>query len=139
MKNQMLKDISKLVIPFIQIFGVYVILNGHISPGGGFAGGTIFGASFILMRIAYGNEYVESKLNYRKMLKVMCSSLLIYGVLKGYSFLSGGLHLDLPSPPLGEPGKIFSAGYILPLNICVGTTVSITMYFLYSLFWEGEI
>lgn len=139
MNSKILEKVSEIIIPFIQVFGMYVIFFGHISPGGGFAGGTIIGASFILYRIVNGAEKSKEKLKYDLLIKVICFSLMAYGVLKGYSFINGGLELHLPNFPLGTPGKIFSAGYLLPLNIFVGAVVSITMYFFYSLFSEGEI
>lgn len=139
MKNVILREVSKVIIPFIQIFGVYVIFNGHLSPGGGFAGGTIIGAGFILFRIVYGKEKTQEKLRYKYLVNVLSFSIMVYGVLKGYSFISGGSHLNLPQPPLGTPGRILSGGFLLPLNILVGTIVAITMYFFYSLFDEGEI
>ncbi len=139
MESKILKEVSKWIIPFIQIFGMYVIVNGHISPGGGFAGGTIIGSSFILYRMIKGSEQSEKKLKYTTLMKIMCFSLISYGIIKGYSFINGGLELHLPNLPLGTRGKIFSAGYVLPLNLFVGAIVAVTVYFLYSLFSEGEI
>lgn len=139
MKSVILKEISKVVIPFIQIFGVYVIFHGHLSPGGGFAGGTIIGASFILYRIVFGMEYAQKKFKYKSLMPILCFSIMLYGILKGYSFVTGGSHLNLPQPPLGTPGDILSGGFLLPLNILVGTIVAIVIYFLYSLFDKGEI
>lgn len=139
MKDTLLKEVSKLVIPFIQIFGIFVVLFGHLSPGGGFAGGTIIGTSFILYRIVFGFEEAKKKFIYGVMVKCLCFSIFLYGAFKGYSFISGGSHLELPMPPLGVPGTILSSGFILPLNIIVGIIVAITMYFLYSLFDKGEI
>ncbi|SHK00194.1 MnhB domain-containing protein [Tepidibacter formicigenes] len=139
MDSKILSKVSEFVIPFIQIFGIYVIVNGHLSPGGGFAGGTIIGVSFILYRIVNGPQKAKKKLPYKFLIKIICFSLITYGLLKGYSFIDGGLDLHLPRFPLGTPGKIFSAGYLLPLNIFVGAVVAITMYFFYSLFSEGEI
>ncbi|MCY6485222.1 MnhB domain-containing protein [Clostridium aestuarii] len=139
MKDTLLKEISKIVIPFTQIFGIYVIFHGHLSPGGGFAGGTIIGASLILYRIAYGKDKAQEKFEYRKLIIFICSSIMLYGMLKGYSFVSGGSHLHWPQPPLGTPGKILSGGFLLPLNILVGAIVAITMYVFYSLFNEGEV
>lgn len=139
MKDEILKEISKILVPLIQIFGIYIIFHGHLSPGGGFAGGTILGTSFILYRITYGKENAQKKFNYSKLIKVVSIGLILYGTMKGYSFVSGGSHLNWPSPPLGTPGKILSGGFLLPLNIVVGAVVGITMYFFYSLFEEGEI
>ncbi|MDD4457744.1 MAG: MnhB domain-containing protein, partial [Syntrophotalea acetylenica] len=43
----------RLLVPFIQLFGLYVIVHGHYSPGGGFQGGVILGSSFILLALAF--------------------------------------------------------------------------------------
>ncbi|WP_051541733.1 MnhB domain-containing protein [Clostridium lundense] len=139
MKDEILNEITKILVPLIQIFGIYIIFHGHLSPGGGFAGGTILGTSFILYRITYGKEKAQEKFKYSKLIKIVSIGLILYGVMKGYSFVSGGSHLNWPSPPLGTPGKILSGGFLLPLNIVVGAVVGITMYFFYSLFEEGEI
>lgn len=137
--NTILKEIGKLIIPIIQIFGIYVIFFGHLSPGGGFAGGTIIGASLILMRIVYGSETIGKKLTYSKLIKCICGAIMMYGLIKGYSFISGGSHLHVPQPSLGTPGNILSSGFILPLNILVGIIVAITIYIFFTLFDKGEV
>ncbi|PAB57040.1 MnhB domain-containing protein [Anaeromicrobium sediminis] len=137
MDSIILREILRFLIPLIQVFGIYVILFGHLSPGGGFSGGTIIGASFILYRLVNDKKEVNSKLPYEKLMKSMCLSLVFYGLLKGYYFIGDSFHL--PVIPLGKVGNILSAGAILPLNIAVGIIVAITVYFLFSLFNEGEI
>lgn len=139
MNNIVLIEIGKIIIPFIQIFGIYIILFGHLSPGGGFAGGTIIGTSLILYRIIFGKEQAREKLSYKRLMKLICGALIFYGVLKGYSFITGGAHIHAPQIPLGKPGDILSGGYLVPLNIAVGIVVSVTIYFLFCLFNEGEI
>lgn len=139
MNNIILLEIGKIIIPFIQVFAIYVIIFGHISPGGGFAGGTIFGSSLILYRIVFGKERTREKLKYRRLMKLISGALILYGLLKGYSFITGGSHIHAPQFPLGTPGNILSGGYLLPLNIAVGVIVSVTIYILFSLFYEGEI
>ncbi|WP_432662078.1 MnhB domain-containing protein [Wukongibacter baidiensis] len=139
MSNIILVEIGKIIIPFIQVFGVYIIFFGHLSPGGGFAGGTVIGASLILSRIIFGQETVREKLGYERLMKLICGSLIFYGVLKGYSFITGGAHIHAPQLPLGNPGDVLSGGYLLPLNIAVGIVVTVTIYILFSLFYEGEV
>ncbi|WZL73360.1 MnhB domain-containing protein [Clostridiaceae bacterium 35-E11] len=137
--NTILKEVTKIVIPFIQIFGLYIVFHGHLSPGGGFAGGTILGASLIIYRIVYGREQARKKLSHRRMMRAISGALIFYGVLKGYSFITGGSHLHVPQIPLGQPGRILSGGYLLPLNIAVGIIVAVTIYVFFTLFYEGEI
>ncbi|MEK6264768.1 MAG: MnhB domain-containing protein [Clostridium sp.] len=135
----MLKQVSKVLIPCIQIFGIYIIFYGHLSPGGGFAGGTIVGTSLILYRIIYGKKFTDVKIPFAKLLTYICGAIILYGLLKGYSFITGGNHLDLPQPGIGTPGNILSGGFLLPLNILVGLIVAITIYFFFTLFDGGEI
>lgn len=133
-----LREISKIILPFIQVFGVYVILFGHISPGGGFAGGTILGSSLILSKIADENHRFTRRLSLKGLVRAATLSIMTYGIVKGYSFLTGGSHISAPHLPKGTAGNILSAGYILPLNIAVGLIVAITIYIFYNLFNEGE-
>ncbi len=139
MNNVILIEIGRIIIPFIQVFGIYVILFGHLSPGGGFAGGTVIGSSLILHRVIFGEEKTKEKLSYQRLIKLICGALIFYGGLKGYSFITGGAHIHAPQMPLGIPGKLLSAGYILPLNIAVGIIVCITVYIFFTLFYEGKI
>jgi multicomponent Na+:H+ antiporter subunit B len=137
--STILKQVSKVLIPCIQIFGIYIIFYGHLSPGGGFAGGTIIGTSLILYRIIHGKEFTDKKIPFAKLLTYICGAITLYGLLKGYSFITGGNHLDLPQPGIGTPGNILSGGFLLPLNILVGLIVAITIYFFFTLFDGGEI
>jgi multicomponent Na+:H+ antiporter subunit B len=134
-----LKEVSKVLVPCIQAFGIYIIFYGHISPGGGFAGGTIIGTSFILYRIIYGKKLTDKKIPYSKLISYLCGAIIFYGLLKGYSFITGGSHLNLPQPRLGTAGNILSGGFLLPLNVLVGVIVAITIYFFFTLFDGGEV
>lgn len=129
---------AMLLVPIILLFGVYIILNGHLSPGGGFSGGAILGAGLILYAIAFGFGRLERVLNLGTFRAVCLAALWFYSLSKCYSFFCGanGLH-TIFSP--GVPGRILSAGWILPLNIAVGIVVACTMYGLFSLFQRGKI
>ena len=124
--------------PVILLFGVYVVLNGHLSPGGGFSGGAIMGAGLILYLNAFGFQKTERFFTYRTFRWITYLSLMTYGLLKSYSFYTGANGIE-SGIPLGTPGAILSAGLILPLNICVGLIVMCTMYAFYTLFRKGSI
>ncbi|NLK36735.1 MAG: hypothetical protein GX299_01440 [Epulopiscium sp.] len=136
--NIILKQIAAFIVPLIFLFGIYVILNGHLSPGGGFSGGAIVGAGLILYSIAFGHEKVRTFFTFRTFTKISVSCLLTYCAAKGYSFFTGANHLHSIIPK-GTPGNILSSGLILPLNICVGMIVACTMYGFYALFTKGDI
>ncbi|MGL5149773.1 MAG: hydrogen gas-evolving membrane-bound hydrogenase subunit E [Clostridium sp.] len=137
-RDLIVKNVAKYIIPFLLVFGIYIVLNGHISPGGGFAGGAIMGASLILYSSAYGYKTVKNVLTEKVVKRVTFASLGFYAIAKSYSFYTGANHIA-SGIPLGTPGDIISAGLILPLNICVGLVVTCTMYSFYSLFTKGEV
>lgn len=138
MKTSIVKTIAKILLPFIQVFGAYVVVFGHISPGGGFAGGSIIGASLILYRFVYGNEKALNKFKFEHLMKLTSIALIVYGLLKGSVFVQSFFHMD-GFIPVGIPGNVLSGGMIMPLNILVGAVVAITFYFIATLFEEGEI
>ena len=133
-----LQKVAMLLVPLILTFGIYVVLNGHLSPGGGFSGGAIMGAALILYASAYGTKKARNFYSFKTYRLVVSACLGFYALAKGYAFFMGANHL--PSGiPLGTPGALLSAGLILPLNICVGLIVASTMYVLYVLFSKGEM
>lgn len=138
MKTNIVKNICKLMLPIIQIFGLYVILFGHISPGGGFAGGSIVGSSLIMYRFIYGKERADSRFKFNYLKKLVSVALILYGTLKGSVFVLSFFHIH-GFIPTGVPGEFFSGGLIMPLNLIVGAVVSITFYFIAILFEEGEL
>ena len=134
--DSILQRVTFLLFPLIVIFGIYVILNGHISPGGGFSGGAIVGAGLILYANAFGFAKLNRFFTEKTHKWISFVSLAFYCLAKSYSFFTGANHLE-SGIPLGTPGAILSSGLILPLNICVGMVVACTMYSFYTLFRKG--
>ena len=137
-KDSITHGIVRILVPCILIFGLYVILNGHLSPGGGFSGGSILGAGLILHALGFGFENTERLVNERVYGAVKVTALLLYALMMLYFIFMGANALNAHIP-LGTPGAILSAGLILPINIVVGMEVACTMYGLYSLFQRGRI
>ena len=132
--------IVKILVPIICVFGVYILFNGHLSPGGGFSGGAILGAGFILFAMAFGEERAAKVFTPRLIRVVTIASLSFYCLAKSYSFFTGnefnGIHSIISA---GTPGNFLSGGLILPLNIAVGCVVCCTMYSFYMLFKRGRL
>ncbi len=129
---------SKCIAPLVILYGIYVVLNGHLSPGGGFSGGSIIGAGLILYSAANGQKKMQTFFTIRTFTLISVACLLTYCGCKSYSFFTGANHVGYEIPK-GIPGAILSSGFILPLNICVGLIVACTMYGFYALFTKGEI
>lgn len=134
--DTILQQVTFILFPLIMIFGIYVVVNGHLSPGGGFSGGAIMGAGLILYLNAFGIEKMRRFFTENTHKYVCFAALSFYCLAKSYSFFTGANHLD-SIISTGIPGMIVSAGLILPLNICVGLVVACTMYSFYTLFRKG--
>ena len=133
----LLQGAVRIVLPFILLYGIYVVLNGHLSPGGGFSGGAVLGAGLILYSAAFGRQRLGTLLSPEHTSKIIIIGLLIYAALKSFSFFTGANQMEVHIPK-GPLGNIFSAGFILPLNICVGIIVACTVFTFFLLFSEGD-
>ena len=137
-KDPILRTMCRGLLPCILLYGVYILLNGQNSPGGGFSGGAVIGAGMILFSAAFGMKAADRFLTMKLCLVLTVVSLFFYSFAKGYVFFMGANGLE-NHIPLGTPGAIASGGMILPLDIAVGCVVSITMFGFYSLFRRGSI
>lgn len=127
---------ASFLVPVVFLFGIYVILNGHLSPGGGFSGGATIGAGMILYVAAFGFAKTGKFFNEKIYTVVKVTALICYGLIVTYYFLTGANGLPCLIP-FGEPGKILSGGITLPINVFVGSEVACTMYAFYALFRRG--
>ena len=72
------KTVSSWVKILIFLFGLYLILFGDVSPGGGFAGGVILASVYVLLMLAFGREFVERNLPPAWSLKLLCLGALLF-------------------------------------------------------------
>ena len=131
-----LQAVAKILVPPVFLFGIYIILAGHLGPGGGFSGGAVIGAGLILYLNAFGFARTERIFTAKTYRRMSFCALACYSAAKSYSFYTGANHIESVIP-LGTPGAILSSGLILVLNICVGVVVAGTMYTFYVMFRKG--
>lgn len=134
--DAILQLVATFLVPIIIIFGIYIILNGHLGPGGGFSGGAVIGAGLVLYLNAFGFKKTERFFTEKTYKWICFFSLSFYCLAKSYSFYTGANHLHSVIPK-GTPGAILSSGLILPLNIAVGLVVACTIYAFYAMFRKG--
>lgn len=122
----------RLVIPFIQIFALYVIAHGHYSPGGGFQGGVIMGASMVLMAIAFDLRSAIRRLSERMAMFLCVLGVVIYAGTGILCMLFEKNYLDYSALALFglDPVSVRSHG-ILIVEIGVGIVVMAVMIILY--------
>lgn len=133
--NLIIRVSARILVPFIQLFGLYVIVHGHYSPGGGFQGGVLLGSSFILLALAFD---LKSSLHFFPASKnVFFGNLgaLIYTGTALVCALVGGLFLDYSALtvllPL-DPIEWRSLGIFI-VEVGVGLAV---MSIMLSLYWD---
>jgi multicomponent Na+:H+ antiporter subunit B len=114
-----------LVLPFIVVYAVSIMVFGHLTPGGGFQGGTVFATVTILLCIVYGAgfERLHFKPRLKEFLEAGGGLLFIGAGLAG--LVAGGAFLSNLSAgfPKGTIGSLVSGGFIPLLNIIVGIKV----------------
>lgn len=120
--SMVVRKSSKIISPFIFTYGAYLIMYGHLSPGGGFQGGVILAVGIVLLLTSHGYRLVRRSSFREKLFKVIESTAVLGVVLLGisgiifntffYNYLKGG-----------TPATIFSGGTIMFFNILVGIKI----------------
>jgi multicomponent Na+:H+ antiporter subunit B len=120
------RTITRITVGLILLYGIYIVLHGHVSPGGGFAGGVIIALSFVHLMLAFGKE-TALKIIPQPFISLLESvgALLFLGIAI-LGFLGGYFFLDWFYK--GEPFKLFSAGTIILSNIGIALKVSLGLF-----------
>lgn len=120
------RTVTRLTVGLIMLYGIYIISHGHLSPGGGFAGGVILALSFIHLVLAYGKEAA-----FRHLPKALLSKLDSIGALMflgiALAGIAGGFFF-LNIFDKGEPFRLFSAGMIPFCNIAISLKVGAGLF-----------
>ncbi len=120
------KTVTRLTVGLIMLYGLYITFHGHLTPGGGFAGGVILSLSFIHLILAFGKEFVIKKFSEtitsvgESLAAVIFLSIAVSGFLAGYFFKN--------FYGQGVPFKLFSAGIILPCNLAIFLKVGLGLF-----------
>ena len=127
-----IQTVCSLLIPFIQLFALYVIIHGHYGPGGGFQGGVLLAVSVILQRLYLGKTVSYRKFPPRLAVVVAVIGMLIYGLSGIIPLLIGGSFLDyayLPIPWVSG-AELRSLGIlIVEIGISLGVFGTLVLIF----------
>ena len=125
------KTISSWVKMLIILFGIYIILFGHLTPGGGFAGGVILAGSYILLMLSFGREFVEENLPLRLASKLDCVGAMLFVLIAILGFVFGGtffVNFLYQKYLSGQAFDLVSAGTIPLSNIAIGLKVGASLF-----------
>lgn len=135
------KTVARLISGVVFVFGIYLVTHGHLTPGGGFAGGTVIAGSFILLVLAFGDDIMHLR-----RVKEGSSALENMAILA--FLLAGVLGMVLGTKVFfanflarGVVGELFSAGIIPVFNLLIGLEVAaalFTVFLAFVIFKEEE-
>ena len=135
------KKTTQLIAGLVFLYGIYVIIHGHLTPGGGFAGGVIIAGSYILLILANGSDFI--RLTKEESGSTMSENLAILVVtfLAVSGLVLGARTFFMNWIPKGIVGQLVSAGIIPLYNIFVGIEVaaSILTIFLALIIFKEEM
>jgi multicomponent Na+:H+ antiporter subunit B len=117
--SEIVETATQLLLPMVILFGIYVFLNGHLSPGGGFQGGAIIASGTMFLLLALPESHISrAMISFTESLSGF--GYVIVGVL---GVVLGGGFLDNRIMEMGEFGSLFSAGAIPLIYTFVGLKV----------------
>lgn len=122
--SPVVEGVVRWMAPLILIFGFYVIVHGHYSPGGGFQGGVILAACFMAIRLSLGEAYEHHRFSSSLALGLGTAGLLIFALVGLLPLAAGGEFLDyddIPVPGLSGPAVRYLS--ILIVEIGIGLAV----------------
>ena len=128
-RDMILANVSKLLLPCVLCFGICVLLNGHVSPGGGFSGGSILGAALILFAVSFGADSVRRFFTAKVFNAVRITGLMVYAVMFGVYIYQGANQIQ----------SDLARYIVLVIDLAVGLVVMSTMYGFYSFYTKGEL
>jgi len=123
------KTITRLIFGFIVVFAASVVIYGHITPGGGFAGGVMLACAFVLLVLAFGKKPVLDIISENALSAWECIGALGFlgiALLGFLGFFGRVFFFDFISR--GTPLRLFSGGTIMWSNISIGIKVSAGLF-----------
>jgi multicomponent Na+:H+ antiporter subunit B len=127
-----LRALSKLLIPLIMLFGLYVQFHGDYGPGGGFQAGVIFGAGIILYALLFGLDRAREVFPPRVLEILVAGGVLLFGGVGIAAILEGGNFLDYDV--LSRDAHHGQHLGILLVELGVGITVAAVMATIFFVF-----
>ena len=140
-QDVIIKTLARLLVPFIVIYALYVVMHGHYSPGGGFQGGVILAASFVLLGVTHGFRQLRQRMSEKAAGIISSVGVFLYAGIGALCIILGGNYLDY-----GALGKILMVSRpearslgILGVEIGVALAVmSVMCIIFFSIFSVGE-
>jgi len=130
--SKIVRTVANQLMAFVLVFGLYVIMHGHVTPGGGFQGGAIIASGVVMLIVAFGSGRIKKFLRERRLSLVESSGALLFiliafagiGTVFFYNFLVGSRIFGGIPPTGSNPGDVWTGGVIPVMNLAVGLKVT---------------
>ncbi len=130
--SPIVKMVTRWIAGFVLLFGIYIVIFGHLTPGGGFPGGVIIAGVFILLTLSFGRELPLKKMNTTLASEMDSTGALIFLGIALLGMYLGIYFADnfLTTQP-HQYFKPFSAGVIPLCNIAIGIKVGASLFMVF--------
>ncbi len=129
--------VSGWVKGFIVVFGIYLVLYGHLTPGGGFGGGVVLAMALVLLVLAQGKEEGLRRLPMgvaAELDSVGALMFLAIALLGMFAGLGGSFFINfIAKANPGEPYSLLSAGIIPLANIAIALKVASSLFVMFMM------
>ena len=130
--SKIVRTVANQLMAFVLVFGLYVIMHGHVTPGGGFQGGAIIASGVVMLIVAFGSGQIKKFLRELRLSLVESSGALLFiliafagiGTVFFYNFLVGSRIFGGIPPTGSNPGDVWTGGVIPVMNLAVGLKVT---------------
>lgn len=120
MTTVVIQTVARVLMPFLQLFGLYIIVHGPVSPGGGFQGGVIVGASIILLALSYDLSSAEDRASHKVRIIMDSTGALLFAGMGLLCLLAGGVFLEYGVIPLPMAMAEVRGLMILLVGVAIG-------------------
>lgn len=126
------KSVTRIITGMILVFGISIVAHGHLSPGGGFAGGVIIALSFVLLMLAFGQGVATSRLTKNIASNLESIGAFMFLLIALCGFLGGSFFMNVLKK--GTRFELFSAGTIPLSNYVISLKVGVGLFAIYLAF-----
>lgn len=124
------RTVTRWVAAFIFLYGLYIMAFGHLSPGGGFAGGVILASAFVLEVLARGRQAATARFPFGVARRMDSAGALLFlaVALVGLVFAGGFFVNFIQKSAAGQPLRLFNAGIIPLCNLAIAIKVCASLF-----------
>lgn len=139
--TSIVKTVSQLISGFIFMYGIYIVTHGHLTPGGGFAGGAIIAGAYMLLILGFGSDVLNLYRKEKGSSTMESAAILGALVAATIGMFAGTLVFFNNYLPPGTTGNLMSAGVIPIYNILIGIEVGAALItiFLALVIYKEEV